>query len=68
MKIGKYRVTCGAEGNAADGYQGYAVLTWDEGSETREKKLAFDKVLPSEQAAMQHALEQVALRAKNDEL
>lgn len=69
MRIGKYDVTPGGAGYPGKAeFQGHARLTWDEGDETLEKMLYFDKVLPTLDEATTHALEQVTLRVENGEL
>ena len=68
MKVGKYTVRCGAEGNPQDGYHGYAVLMWNEGAQTLERKITFDELLQSEEEATAHARAQVHLRAMSGEL
>jgi hypothetical protein len=68
MKIGKYEVTSGAIGTHADGFQGHAHLTWDEGGATMEQDLYFDKTLPTMGEAIAHANEQVYARVMDGRL
>lgn len=69
MRIGRYDVTPGGEGYPGrDEFKGHAHLTWDEGGETRETTIYFDRVLPTLDAATQHAVEQIQLRVQNGDL
>lgn len=65
MQIGKYTVTAGASGSAAEGYSGYANRSWKSGSEDLDQTSYFEKKFGTADEAIKHAYEQAHLRVEN---
>jgi hypothetical protein len=48
--------------------RGVAVLTWDQGSDTVDKSISFDRAFATADEATRHVYEQVQLRVDSGEL
>lgn len=74
-QIGKYLVTprlmsIGGVSPGQNRVEHYAsvVLTWEEGGQTKERRLSFDSAFETADAAAQNVYEQIGIRVREGEL
>lgn len=68
IQLGKYAVDVRAEGTHAGGFNGYALLRWEDGNATMEQKITFKPVFQLMSEAEDHAMEQIQLKFQRGEL
>jgi hypothetical protein len=70
MRVGKYTVTTSTAQRIGDPgrYVGIAHIVWDEADVTCDTSLTFHRGFDTEDAAQEHALQQIQIRVRDGQL